>query len=255
MRKPHQASSLGLPLLLCFFLAFQSIPLLGANSYLATNSYLGMPEYGTYLGFASNVTMGSETYRQGGGTWNFANLNFNGITSDVSMLFTTPSPVGAVMILQSVDLNNWLNYTVSATGTQTFNDTPVPTLILIDGVAEPIGSGWIYYDGTLSISGALANVDISFSNFSLSPTEQPTPMASPTVEPTTNPTPTQNPSASPPPSNSPKPTSPILTPKPSPSAPYLNPIAIITTVVIAVIAALTVFVLAKKKLRAKLPSK
>jgi hypothetical protein len=195
MGKRNEVLIAVLVITVCLFVAPLHNPHVSADVYLNNEAFLEMPDYGTYLVFASNVSLGSESYRQGGSSWNFVNLDFNGAISNVSLLYATPDPAGAVMVLQSVDLNGWLNYTVSAVGIQTFNPTSMPTLVIIDGSAKPPNNGWTYSNGTLTISGATAAADISFSNVFVSPT--PNSSISPTESPTISQSPQPATSASP----------------------------------------------------------
>jgi hypothetical protein len=107
---------------------------------------------GNYITFSGSTTLTS--FSQHGDAITFNNLTLNGISTAFTVMTND-----ANMVMDSFDLNGWINYTVSESGQQSFYISKAPALMLIDGVAK--SECWNYSNGVLTITPS-HSVAISF---------------------------------------------------------------------------------------------
>lgn len=203
--------------IICFFLIAAFFPRTSAAvTYVPSGQSFGLPSYGTYISFAQNCTIDTASFREGGSTWYFINLNIGSVTSTFVV-----STIGTNISVMFVDFSSWINYTTSGAGTQTFLSDRKPLGVYVDGIQQSETVAWFYANNTLKVIGALGSVAISYSVLSIpTPTSVPTPVPTPTSNPTSTPIPTPTPT----PTDSPTPTPALHTQQPiattSPTPPF-----------------------------------
>lgn len=94
-----------------------------------------------------------------------------GLSPNIKTYFaeTTWINTSQPIVISSLWRDNWLNYTVSALGTQQIRYDTRPVKVILDGVERSEGNGWSYSEetGTVTVTTALNSVAIQW--------EQPTP--------------------------------------------------------------------------------
>lgn len=113
--------------------------------------FLGASGYS--VSFSGQATI--QNYRQYGDTLTFKNLNLNGATSNA-----TVTSVGANITISQFNPAGSISYTVSGSGEQTFPVESKPTSVNIDGSPAPVGDGWNYANGEVTVTGANSSVNI-----------------------------------------------------------------------------------------------
>jgi hypothetical protein len=87
-------------------------------------------------------------------------LALNGITSNF-----TVTAVGANIVISNYNSTGEISYTVSGSGgSQAFLVNTAPVSVYINGntTPAPIGDGWTYSNGEVTVTGATSQVTINF---------------------------------------------------------------------------------------------
>ena len=85
-----------------------------------------------------------------------------GLSPNIKTYFTETTWINTSqpIVVSSLWRDNWLNYTVSALGTQQICYGDRPIKVVLDGVERSEGDGWSYADGTVTVTGATSNVSL-----------------------------------------------------------------------------------------------
>ena len=197
----------------------------------SSTHFWGSSGYNT--AFSAAATLNS--FSQYGDAITFNDLTLNGVTSNF-----TVTTNGANMVISSYDLNGWINYTVTGSGSQTFSVNKTPVSVYINDLQT--SNGWSYSNGAVTVTGASSSVALTF----VEPTPTPTltPSSSPTQPRVQNNGSSRREETAPPPS-------PNLTP--NPANPQFNLVGwlaanwLITVIAIIIVIFAITFVLSRRK--------
>ncbi len=103
--------------------------------------------------FNNSITLNG--FSQYGDALTFNNLTLNGVTSNF-----TVTALGANITISNYDLNSYISYTVSGSGSQTFSVNESPASVYINGIQTL--NGWSYSNGEIMVTGATSSVVMNF---------------------------------------------------------------------------------------------
>jgi hypothetical protein len=72
------------------------------------------------------------------------------------------SSSGVGVLITSWFVNGWTNYTVTASGTQQIYHGDQPSTVYINGVNQPLGTGWSYSGGVVTITSAASSASLQW---------------------------------------------------------------------------------------------
>jgi hypothetical protein len=116
-----------------------------ANPYHITNPiYFPTPYSGVYIYFPSTVL-----------PQNFSDWYYDGSKNywNTTIWITTTTTI----TITGWFTNNWLNYTVTAGGTQQIHNGTKPGAVYVNGFQRSENDGWTYADGTVTITAATSS--------------------------------------------------------------------------------------------------
>ena len=120
-------------------------------SIAANTTFLGASR--NSVSFNNSITLNG--FSQYGDALTFNNLTLNGVTSNF-----TVTALGANITISNYDLNSYISYTVSGSGSQTFSVNESPASVDINGIQTL--KGWSYSNGEIMVTGASSSVVMNF---------------------------------------------------------------------------------------------
>ena len=150
-------------ILICVFALFLAAASTASAQVNWDSYYVYTLGNGANIGLAEGVTATYTTAANEITHVTFTDLNVNNVGA-VNLGISYNSVPDAELRLINVDINGWMNYTVTHAGTQTFYIHSLPVSVIIDDEEKNRWTGdWSYSNGILTVNTALTNVELLMS--------------------------------------------------------------------------------------------